>query len=65
MKATYKEKFGVKEFIPKAYNPLPWYVSKGQIWHGVNAANRKRVCNCRNLKDAELIVKSVNAAKAD
>lgn len=55
----------VKEFIPTNHNPLPWSVMENNgragIWIGVKAANGKRVCNCRNKKDAELIVKAVNS----
>jgi len=58
---TYKEKFGVKEFIPMSNNPTPWKVLASPIWNGIVAANGKRVCNCRNIKDAELIVKAVNS----
>lgn len=58
---TYKEKYGVNKFIPKSNNPLPWKVLESDIWSGVVASNGKRVCNCRNIKDAELIVSSVNS----
>lgn len=54
-----------KEFIPSTHNPLPWRVMSNDgrcgIWTGVLDANGKRVCNCRNIKDAELIVKAVNS----
>lgn len=59
-KTEHEKRFGVKEFKPASHNPLPWRVCPGQIWTGINDANGKRVCNCRNIKDAELIVKSVN-----
>lgn len=53
-----------KEFKPTAHNPLPWSVmpTNGRlgIWNGVIDTNGKRVCNCRNIKDAELIVFAVN-----
>lgn len=54
-----------KEFKPTTHNPLPWSVmpknGRAGIWNGVLDANGKRVCNCRNIKDAELIVKAVNS----
>ncbi len=62
MGKTYKQLYGVNEFIPKSNNPTPWKVLPSPIWNGVVDANGKRVCNCRNIKDAELIVKSVNRA---
>lgn len=61
MKRGYKEKYGVKEFLPESHNPLPWEVEKRVIWHRIVAANGKVVCNCRNIKDAEFIVSKVNA----
>jgi hypothetical protein len=54
-----------KDFIPKNITPLPWSIKPGAcgIWNGVVGANEKRVCNCRNIKDAELIVKLANKQK--
>lgn len=60
MESEYKKKYGANEFIPKTQNPLPWKVEKRDIWHRVVASNNKVVCNCRNIKDAELIVNKVN-----
>lgn len=57
---TYKEKFGVNEFIPTENNPTPWKVIKSSIWQKVVSTNGKTVCNCRNIKDAELLVNAVN-----
>ena len=57
---TYKDKYGTKEFIPTSHNPTPWKVMASPIWNGIVSVNGKRVCNCRNIKDAELIVKAVN-----
>ena len=65
MGSNYKKKYGVKEFNPKDHNPLPWKVEKKDIWHRVVSANKKVVCNCRNIKDAELIVSKVNQAFAE
>lgn len=58
--SEYKRRNGVNEFIPKYNNPLPWVVEKKDIWHRVISSNGKVVCNCRNIKDAELIVNKVN-----
>ena len=58
-----------KNFEPKTNNPLPWCLmssdDRARIWFGVSDANGKRVCNCRNIKDAELIVKAVNNFNGD
>jgi hypothetical protein len=52
-----------KKFNPTSNNPIPWKVSARPIWSGIISANGKRVCNCRNIKDAELIVEAVNKFK--
>lgn len=56
----HKRRFGVNEFTPSMPNPLPWRLEKRSIWHRVVASNNKVVCNCRNIKDAELIVSRIN-----
>jgi len=58
----HKKKYGQEKFNPLSHNPTPWRVQEGMIWHAVVAANGKRVCNCRNIKDAELIATLVNGA---
>lgn len=60
METEYKKKYGVNKFYPKDHNPTPWKVEEKDVWHRVVSANNKVVCNCRNIKDAELIVNKVN-----
>lgn len=50
-----------KQFNPTTHSPLPFVVDRGNVWHRVVAANGKVVCSCRNIKDAEMIVKAVNS----
>lgn len=49
-----------KKFNPKTHNSTPFKVIEKDLWHSVVAANGKTVCNCRNIKDAEFIVKKCN-----
>ena len=60
METEYEKKYAVREFIPKDHNPLPWRVEECMVWHRVVSSEGKVVCNCRNIKDAELIVRCVN-----
>ena len=48
------------KFKPITSNPKPWKVNKRDVWHSVVADNGKTVCNCRNILDAEEIVKNCN-----
>lgn len=59
-RSEYKKTYGQNKFEPTSSNPKPWKLVESMIWHKVQASNGKTVCNCRNIKDAELIVKLVN-----
>ncbi len=48
------------KFRPTEISDLPWTVLKRDVWHSVKSSDGKTVCNCRNIKDAEFIVKIVN-----
>lgn len=60
MNPSYEKKYGAKEFKPTDHSKLPFKVVPSMIWNKVIDATGKTVCNCRNIKDAELIVKMCN-----
>lgn len=54
----------MKEYKPKTHSKLPFKVMRKSVWHSVKDADGKTVCNCRNIMDAELIVRLCNAQHA-